>query len=156
MLDAKSEAFIETVGEFFSRLGHQRIAGRLLGWLLICDPPHQSATDLADAIGASKGSISINLRLLIASDLVERIGVPGERRAFYRLRPTAWTQDLNSKVAQLTELRRIAESGLDVLADAPPERRKRLEGMRALYEFMEREFPVLIEKWLASNKAKEL
>jgi DNA-binding transcriptional regulator GbsR (MarR family) len=155
MLDGRSEAFVETVGEFFPRLGHQRIAGRLNGWLLICDPPHQSADELARAIGASKGSISTNLRLLMASGLVERIGISGERRAFYHLRPIAWTRDLSAKLAQVAELRRIADTGLEVLKDRPAEQRKGFKRMRDFYAFMGHELPVVIDKWLASHEAQE-
>ena len=58
MLPATRDAFVERVGEFFSRLGHQRIAGRLIGWLLISEPEHQSAAELVEVIGASKASIT--------------------------------------------------------------------------------------------------
>ena len=98
----EKEAFVERVGEFFSRIGHQRGAGRTVGWLLVCDPPHQSADELVQATGQSKASVSIHLRLLTASGLVERIGVSGERRAFYRIRPAAWKNDLSAKLTQIT------------------------------------------------------
>jgi DNA-binding transcriptional regulator GbsR (MarR family) len=146
------EAFVERLGEFYSRLGLQRGAGRVIGWLLVCDPPHQSAPDLEAATGSSKASISIHLRLLVAAGLVERIGLPGERRAFYRIRPTAWTEDLKGKVAQLTELKEIAQSGLKALEGSSPASRSRLEVMRDFYTFMEREFPSVIDKWLQRRK----
>ena len=155
MLPAKSKAFVERVGEFFSRLGHQRIAGRLIGWLLISEPEHQSAAELVEVVSASKASISINLRLLMAAGLVERIGVPGERRAYYRLRPIAWTRDWDTKLGQIAELRRIADSGLELLKDEPAPRGKRLQGMRDYYAFMGRELPPVIDKWLASDKAQD-
>ncbi len=155
MLPAKSKAFVERVGEFFSRLGHQRIAGRLIGWLLISEPEHQSAAELVEVVSASKASISINLRLLMAAGLVERIGVSGERRAYYRLRSIAWTRDWGTKLGQIAELRRIADSGLELLKDEPAPRGKRLQGMRDYYAFMERELPPVIDKWLASDKAQD-
>jgi hypothetical protein len=34
--------FIERSGLFYEAAGGPRTAGRILGWLLICDPPHQS------------------------------------------------------------------------------------------------------------------
>lgn len=146
------EAFIERIGEFYSRIGLQRGAGRLIGWLLVCDPPHQSAPQLEKATGSSKASVSIHLRLLMAAGLVERIGIPGERRAFYRIRATAWTEDLRSKLSQLTELKEIAESGLKALKGSPPDSRARLEMMRDFYTFMERELPAVIDKWLGRRK----
>jgi len=145
-------AFVERIGEFFAKAGHQRIAGRVLGWLLVCDPPHQSADDLQRLTHASKASISISLRVLTAIDLVERVGVPGERKAHYRIRPGAWTTDLRGKLSQFTALRQLADEGLAALDGVPASRRERLEGMRDLYQFFEREFPELIERWLAKRR----
>ncbi|GIH67164.1 hypothetical protein [Microbispora siamensis] len=34
------------------------IAGRVLAWLMICDPPEQSAGQIAEAIGASRASVA--------------------------------------------------------------------------------------------------
>ena len=144
---AKLEAFVEQVGEIFASAGHQRIAGRLFGWLLICDPPHQSAADIQEATGASKASVSTNLRLLQAGGLVERIGVPGERRAYYQMNLEAWTRDLKGRLAEISAMRRVAESGLEALGSVPAERRERLEAMRAFYTFFEKEMPTLLEHW---------
>lgn len=155
MKEAEARNFVERVGEFFARLGHQRTAGRILGWLLICDPPEQSGPDIVAVTGASKASVSINLRLLTASGVVESVGLPGERRTFYRLRPAAWTQDMGAKVAQIKELRQIAEAGLDLLAKAPPPARERLVAMRDFYAFFERELPAVVDRWLQSQKRRK-
>ena len=139
--------FIEQLGELFASAGQQRIVGRVLGWLLVCDPPAQSAADIEEATGASKASVSINLRLLQAGGLVERVGVPGQRRAYYQIRVGAWSQDLGKKAAEIATMRKIADRGLEALKDAPPERRERLQAMRDFYAFFERTFPALIEQW---------
>lgn len=142
------------MGECFAQLGHQRTAGRVLGFLLVCEPAEQSIDDLVRAVGASKASISITLRLLTAHDLVERVGKSGERRGFYRLRPGAWTTDLKGKIGQFAGMRQLAEDGLAALGDVPAARRERLEGMRDLYAFFEREFPGLIDRWLAERRGR--
>ena len=48
---AEKQHFAEEVGLFFERSGMTRMAGRILGWLLVCDPPHQTLNDLAEALG---------------------------------------------------------------------------------------------------------
>ena len=50
---------------YFEQIGYPRMAGPILGWLLICDPPVQSTGELADVLGASKESLSTMTRLLI-------------------------------------------------------------------------------------------
>ena len=150
--ESTPEAFVERVGEFYARIGMPRIAGRLLGWLLICEPPHQSAEQLSDAIGASRASISNMLRLCMGTGLVESMGQPGERKTYYRVRPGAWAAALHDSTAKFTAMREIAEAGLAVLGDAPVEQRGRLEGMRELYGFFEEEFPTLIRRWKETHE----
>ena len=77
--------FVEEVGLFFEQTGMPRMAGRILGWLLISDPPHQSTDELAGGLIASKGSISTNTRLLIQIGLIERLSLPGVRHDYFRI-----------------------------------------------------------------------
>ena len=62
-LQAKDKQFVEEVGIVFEQTGLPRMAGRILGWLLIAEPPHQSTEQLINALMASKGSISSMTRL---------------------------------------------------------------------------------------------
>ena len=34
--------YVEDFGLYFEQFGLARTAGRMLGWLLVCDPPHQT------------------------------------------------------------------------------------------------------------------
>ena len=38
--------FVDRMGLFFELSGGSRTMGRVYGWLLICDPPRQSLTQL--------------------------------------------------------------------------------------------------------------
>ena len=76
----------ERVATFFAEhYGLPPITGRILGWLMICDPTEQSAGEIADAIGASRASLTTNMRFLIASGLVRRLTRPGGRTSYYRI-----------------------------------------------------------------------
>lgn len=127
--------------------GLPRAAGRLLGWLLVADPPEQSAAGLRAALGASAGSVSTTARLLIDLGLVERIKVAGDRRAYYRMRPGGWTQFLRERTATVRATRDVAAQGLALLADTPEARRRRLREMHDLYAWWEREALALLERW---------
>lgn len=146
-MDAEQLHFIEDVGVLFEQSGVPRMAGRILGWLLICDPPHQTSEQLATGLQASKGSISTLTRLLIQIGLVEKIGLPGERRDYFRIKPDAWSRLTAQRLQQLTVFRRLAERGLAVTADQPAAQRQRLEDMRDLFAFYERELPTIVERW---------
>lgn len=143
----KEQRFIEEVGLFFETRGVQRMAGRVMGWLLICDPPHQSADELAEALMASKGSISTSTRLLMQFGMVEKTSLPGQRRDYFVISPNCWNNAIREAQNKITEFRIIAERGLDVLKNKDPQVKQRLETMHDMYFFLEQEWGALIEKW---------
>lgn len=139
--------FIEDSSLFFEQWGLPRMAGRILGWLLICDPAHQSTSDLQQVLKASKGSISMMTRLLLQEDLVERVGVPGDRRDYFRLRGGAWTRLMSDRLAVVSAIHQLAERGFNLLDGRDAALRQRLEEIHDLYAFIERELPALFERW---------
>lgn len=139
--------FTEDVGIFFEQSGLPRMAGRILGWLLISDLPHQSIDELAEALMASKGSISTTTRLLIQIGLIERLSLPGVRHGYFRIRPGAWHLQLKEGLVRTTTARQFAERGLKLIEGKPRVNCERLEEMRNMYAFFERELPALLERW---------
>ena len=141
------QQFTEDFGLFFEHLGVPRMAGRILAWLLICDPPEQTMHDLVEALGASKSSISTMTRMLINFGLIERVSLPGERRDFYRVRSDVWRHSLEDAQRKFEGFREMAERGLDLLEDEPVKRRARLQAMHDVYDFLVHEFPKLVDRW---------
>lgn len=139
--------YIEEFGLFFEQFGLARTAGRILGWLLVCDPPHQTMDELTEVLQVSKSSISTASRLLIQTGLVSKVSFPGERKDFYRISEDAWIQAWSAKNSQTMAMREMAARGLELLPDNP-NRQKRLQEMHDLYEFLEEELPKLTERWL--------
>ncbi len=103
--------------------------------------------DLVEALHASKSSISSMTRLLIQVDLIEAVSVFGERKDYFRIRSDAWANQLKDRLEQAIAFRQLADEGLAVLAEASPQRRDRLQEMRRMYAFLEREIPALLERW---------
>ena len=57
--------FADHAGRFYAReFGFPPVAGRLLGYLAICDPPQQTIADLAEALLASRSAITGAVKLL--------------------------------------------------------------------------------------------
>lgn len=137
--------FVEEASLYFEQIGLPRMAGRILGWLLISNPAHQSAEELAISLQASKGSISSMTRLLIQHELVERTGLPGDRRDYFRLRPDIWKRLVRDRIEQITSLHHLAERGLGIIDNQTPEIQLRLQELFRLYTEIEQKFPT----WLA-------
>ncbi len=144
----KDKQFAEEVGIVFEQTGMPRMAGRILGWLLISDPSHQSTEQITKALIASKGSISTMTRLLIQIGLIERLSLPGVRCDYFRLRSDAWQHMIGRGLTEeIKMVRQLADRGLELLGDKTPVTKNWLEEMRDVYTFLEHEFPTLLERW---------
>src|SRR5438876_5977147 len=133
MNEPRIERFVEELGMRFElEAGAPRMVGRVFGWLLVCEPPEQSAAELAERLQASKGSISTATRVLLRMGLIERVRLRGERFDRFTVRPEAW-DDFLWRDEQFSEPRRVIRLGLDGLADESPSRRVRLQELDALY-----------------------
>ena len=146
--------YVDEVAAFFAEEGMPLIAGRVIGWLLISDPPEQSAADLARVLDVSRSSISSAARLLTPSGLVEGVRRRGDRQEYLRIRADGWTRMLAGRYAKTAAFRQITERGLDVLDAASPDRRQRLENVTELYRFLESELPAMWERWEQRNSGR--
>ena len=140
-------AFVDDVAGFFAREGLPLISGRVIGWLLISDPPEQSAARIAEVLQVSRSSISTATRLLTPSGLVEGVRRRGERQEYFRIAADGWSRMLERRYAQAAGFREVTERGLRVLEDAAPQRRERLVGVNRLYGFLETELPAVLQRW---------
>ncbi|HVA20572.1 MAG TPA: MarR family transcriptional regulator [Candidatus Micrarchaeia archaeon] len=146
-MDEKLWGFIDAAGAWVSKsYGMPRMAGRVLGWLLVCDPAEQTAAQTADALDASKGSISGATGMLVRFRLVDRLHVRGERADRFRLRPEAWDEQLRDR-SELQVARALLAKGLEALAGEPPGRRARLEALDEFYAWWQSRVPDLWDEW---------
>ncbi|MGP4096139.1 GbsR/MarR family transcriptional regulator [Nonomuraea sp. KM90] len=105
--------WVERVATFVSaEWGLAPITGRVLGWLMACDPPEQTAGDIAGAIGASRASLTTNLHLLTSIKLIRRFRKPGERNVYYQIEDDAWSKVIRQQLAAFTAFDELAAEGL--------------------------------------------
>jgi DNA-binding transcriptional regulator GbsR (MarR family) len=146
-MDESQRKYIEEFGIYLENQGMTRMAGRILGWLLIAEPPHQSHQDLVEALQASKGSISTNTRMLLHSGMIKRVSLPGDRKTYFVVPDGLWIEIMRASLAEVTQMKNLADRGLQILKDRPEQSRHRLQEMYALFKFLEQEFPVLVDRW---------
>lgn len=141
------EQYVEEVALFFEQAGLPRMAGRIFGWLLVCDPPHQTLDELAAAVRGSKASMSTMTRLLMQLKIAEKVRVPGARKDAWRIRHDAWTATMEDQARLVAMGRALADRGLELLGRRSPDVRARLLGFREGYAWLEREMPRLLARW---------
>jgi DNA-binding transcriptional regulator GbsR (MarR family) len=145
--------FVDAIGEWAARsYGLPPMTGRVLAWLVVCDPAEQTAAELAEALDTSPGSVSGATRQLVSAHMVDRLRIRGERADRFRLRPDVWDEQLGDQGA--SEVRPLLAIGLEALADAPPKRRERLEELDEFYAWWQGRAPALVEEWHEFKRSK--
>jgi len=144
--------FIEDVALFFEGAGLPRIAGRILGLLIVCEPPHRTPAQLTRELGVSKASVSQMTRFLVQVGLLERFAIRGERASYFRIRDDGFEALMAQEIATLTAFGPIAERGLDMLGSG--QRADRLRKLRAFFRFFEEAMPELLERWRRERDAR--
>lgn len=146
-LDPRERAFVEDFGIFFEQMDSPRMAGRIVGRLLVAEPPEQSSAQLMRYLGASKGSISTMSRLLIERGLIERVGIPGERIDHFRLRADGFARLTEAQLRQTAAIRELLGRALGLPAAQRSAVRRRIEAVDDFYAFFHRELLAALERF---------
>jgi DNA-binding transcriptional regulator GbsR (MarR family) len=144
-------AFVEEMGQALASYGMTPMAGRMWGWLLICEPPEQTAAEIAEALHASRGAISGTARILASAGMIRRTTRRGDRREYFSAPPEALDSFLENAGRIYRQFREMAERGLAAIDDRPPESRRRLEELRDVFAFVEKEVPVVVDRFLSER-----
>ena len=135
--------WIERFAARFVDDGLPLIAGRILGYLLVCDPPERTAEELSRALEASSGSISTNVRLLINQGLVSKKTRRGRQAALYRINEKRWAEMLQRRLEAIAGTRELTREGMRLLS-GDPQRAHRLRTVHELYAWLADELPALL------------
>lgn len=139
-LPPEKAAYVDQFTSFGVALGMPRSVARVLGFLLISQPPEQSADGVQAATKLSTGAVNNALRTLHAIALVKRVHVPGDRHFYYRFDPDGWHSTLRHRLNMLAQARQVAAAGLSIDAN-----NQRLIGMYDFFTWSETEFAGIME-----------
>jgi DNA-binding transcriptional regulator GbsR (MarR family) len=149
-------AFIEQMGLVSEANGLSRIAGRMIGLLLVDGRTH-SLDEIVERLRVSKGSVSTNARMLEQHGIIERQSVAGDRRDYYRIGDRPWEQMLEMIRQRMRRTLRAVEKGLDEIPEDLADARHRLETWHGFYSFLLDDFehtPERWARWLAEHPAR--
>lgn len=143
------EALIEGMGKVFMSLGYPRMAGRLLGALMLSGEEDETLESLSARAGASAGTVSTMTRLLIADGLVSRNGRDGDRRSFYRITADPWGALLERRLTPLTELAALADTAEAAAGTAEGHGAIHLHSVERFATFVDDAVDDLRDRWAA-------
>ncbi|WP_157254420.1 GbsR/MarR family transcriptional regulator [Nonomuraea typhae] len=147
-------AFTDRMAHFYAReYGFPPVAGRVLGYLLICRPPQQSIAELAEALMASRSAVTGAVALLADHRAVRRSRSAGQRMDHVTvdsraLDPTGFAAEIYQQQAVL------AREALALLDDGDSERQAILAEAAAYHDFLADRMAALLAEW--QSKREEL
>ncbi|WP_051186849.1 GbsR/MarR family transcriptional regulator [Nocardia tenerifensis] len=135
------------------RMGLVRMTGRAAGWLLVSDPPEQTFGQIADALQASKGSISGALKALVTMRWVDKVSKPGDRKDYYAIRPGILPELTRQQSGMYDDLTVMTSRGLALFDDPDGDQAARVRDMHEFFVWMGKELPALIDRWYAEQRS---
>ncbi|QES51210.1 hypothetical protein DEJ50_28605 [Streptomyces venezuelae] len=153
------KSFVEKVAQYYYEndgMPHDR--GRVVGWMMICDPAAQTAGQIAEVLGVPRAAIDrIVDQLTPENDPVSVFERTGSLTEDYtiRLRENSWAPKVRGIFSEFPDFHRVARAGLDGLRaeGAAEERLLRLSNMERFLAFVSAEMPAILERYEKQKSA---
>lgn len=142
----KTADFIEKFCVVAEQDGFPRIAGRLMGFLLVNEGPY-TLDELADELQISKTSASTNARLLEQYGVIEHVTKAGDRRDFYRLADDHWERMFDIVKKRMQRFHDVLDETIASLPTNEKYGRKRLKEAKRFHEFVLDHFDTRLQEW---------
>ncbi|MCB5161689.1 GbsR/MarR family transcriptional regulator [Marinomonas algarum] len=126
------DSFIEQMGMITQSEGLPRIAGKIIGLLLIESGPF-SFSDIAARLQISRGSVSTNTRLLENLSVIERVSKLGERGDFFQMSQDPYMKLLQGSMQRMSKASQTIKEARNALPDSWQASQKRLEALEQFY-----------------------
>ncbi|MHC0432836.1 hypothetical protein ACX6XY_22070 [Streptomyces sp. O3] len=127
--------------------------GYLIGWLMISDPVEQSVEQLVKTLGVSRDAVDHIDRLLTPPGVLTRRELSDGEYAL-TMTTDVWPNNVRQALLAMPNFHAVMRHGLEVLEDAPDERRRRLVNMEAFFRYLGRELPAVFDRYESPDAAK--
>ncbi|WP_262704972.1 MULTISPECIES: hypothetical protein [Streptomyces] len=120
--------------------------GFIIGWMMICDPVEQSAHQLCETLGVSREAVDHIDKLLVPPGVLTRNELPDGEYTL-SMSVDVWPKTVQHSMLALPSFHSVMEHGLNVLADAPEERRRRVANMERFFRYLGEELPAVFDRY---------
>ncbi|MDR0593320.1 MAG: MarR family transcriptional regulator [Bifidobacteriaceae bacterium] len=122
--------FAEDLSLIWEMAGTSRMDGRVLGYLMITDQPYISSAELAAALQASAGAVSMSTRRLVDTRFIRQHSIPGDRRHYFRAEDDPWGSFLSNEHRFFDREIEAIDQAIDGLGPGEEAARRRLTNGR--------------------------
>lgn len=145
--------YADHAGHFYARYySIPPIAGRLLGYLTVCEPEQQSINELADTLMASRSAIVGAVQVLENVHIVKRERAAGKRNDLISVDASSFEgRGFDGSVYKAQAA--LFKEGLSLIKKSPTERQEQLEELVHFTEFLAARMPALQKEWYKQRNA---
>lgn len=157
-MEDKKKLFIEKIGVKTEKMGYSPVAGRIVGTLLLAEPPYMTFEELCESLSASKSTISTSLNFLMNNEkgIIEYFTLPGDRKRYFKISYDNWLkhicsipEDIRTGTQLLQEILSYrSENNLD------PEFTKGCEKILSFHLYLTEKISELAEEWKKTHLNK--
>jgi DNA-binding transcriptional regulator GbsR (MarR family) len=151
-LTPKQKELIERLGVQMERSGAPPAQSRIMALLLVCDKTELAFEEIIQLLQLSKSAVSNALNSLLATERLEYITRPGDRRRYFRSCISQWEKDLGKKMQEMLAASQLMREVLEQRPKSTPEFNNALKQVIDFMSFLQAELPAVYTKWIEQQK----
>jgi DNA-binding transcriptional regulator GbsR (MarR family) len=142
------QAFIEETGLVYEKIGMTRMAGRILGYMMVSDKEHISFNEFTEVIHASKSSISTNLKALMEVGYIKMVSLPTDRKTYYKLNNEIKnTEIIGKRMMLFNVMLNLHDQAIKLRVNQNDEQSRWIKKTAHFYKFFAEELPTMLERY---------
>ncbi|GAA2263832.1 MarR family transcriptional regulator [Streptomyces amakusaensis] len=139
-------AFVERFAGQLAEAGMARMPARIFAALLASDSGAMNSAELGEQLKVSPAAVSGAVRYLAHVGMVSREREPGSRRERYRVHSNQWYEALAHRDQIIKKWEDTMREGVASLGPDSAGGRRLAETLE-FFEFLQRELPLLLDRW---------
>ena len=145
-LNKEQKALIERFGHLLKNMGGSGAMGKILGYLILSDPPHRSFEEIQKDVKLSKGSVSNTLKIMEMQGIVEYFTVQGDRKRYFKLAVINTEFLLARQISETDRFISIMKDAILLLNPGNDEYEKELYKYVDLYKLLQKKIMEVIKE----------
>ena len=138
---------VERIGVFLEKYGYQPIPARIIGLLLVTDKPYLTFDEIIEDLKVSKSAVSIGINLLLGTQQIDYITLPGDRKRYFKSRIVEWREIITGLIGFSNAIRSLLLEILELHSSSETDVDQSIREVVKLIDMLEKEVPPLILQW---------
>ncbi len=146
---------VERIGVFLEKYGYQPIPARIIGLLMVTEKPYLTFDEITENLKVSKSAVSIGLNLLLGTQQIDYITLPGDRKRYFKSRIGEWRQIVTGLIGFANSIRTLLLEIIELQKSSEREDIRSLKEVVDLIDLLEKEVPRIVMNWDSKQRNNE-